>query len=169
MINRVVLVGNLTRDPELKMTPSGVNVASFSIAVSRQYKNANGEREADFINCVAWRGLAETLTRYCKKGSQIAVEGRMQTRNYDAQDGSKRYVTEIVADNIQFLNTRNSSGNGGGQFDNLTPPPVNEPFGGNSMSTNSSQAQNTNTNANNNNNQFNSSSSFDLTDDDLPF
>ncbi len=169
MINRVVLVGNLTRDPELKMTPSGVNVATFSIAVSRQYKNANGEREADFINCVAWRGLAETLSRYCKKGSQIAVEGRMQTRNYDAQDGSKRYVTEVVADNIQFLNTRNSSGNGGNQnqFDNMTPPPVNQPFGGNNNSFGSND--NNAGNNNNNDNQFSANSSFDLTDDDLPF
>lgn len=106
MINRVVLVGNLTRDPELKMTPSGVNVASFSIAVGRQFKNSNGERETDFINCVAWKGLAENLSKYCKKGSQIALEGRMQTRNYEAQDGSKRYATEVVATNIQFLITK---------------------------------------------------------------
>lgn len=108
-MNKVILIGRLTKDPELKTTPNGVSTASFSIAVTRNYTNANGERDADFINCVAWRKQAENLAKYCYKGSQVAVDGRMQVRNYDAQDGTKRYVTEVIADNITFLGSKSSN------------------------------------------------------------
>lgn len=108
-MNKVILIGRLTRDPELRMTQSGIASCNFSLAVQRPFVNQEGQRDADFVNCVVWRKQAENLTKYCQKGSQIAVEGRIQTRNYDAEDGSKRYVTEVVADNITFLGSRNSN------------------------------------------------------------
>ena len=109
MINRVVLVGNLTRDPELRYTPNGVAVTSFTLAVNRTYKNAQGEREADFIPIVAWRQLAELCANYLKKGRQAAVDGRIQTRSYENNEGRRVYVTEVIADNVQFLNSGSSS------------------------------------------------------------
>lgn len=109
-MNKAILIGRLTRDPEMRTTTSGIASTSFTVAISRTYTNQNGEREADFINCVAWRKQAENIAKYCKKGSQVAVEGRIQTRSYDAQDGTKRYVTEVVADNVTFLGTKANSG-----------------------------------------------------------
>ena len=109
-MNKAILIGRLVRDPEMRTTPAGVATTSFTVAVSRTYANQNGEREADFINCVAWRKQAETIAKYFKKGSQIALEGRIQTRSYDAQDGSKRYVTEIIVDNFTFVGSRNEGG-----------------------------------------------------------
>ena len=99
-MNKVILVGNLTKDPELTTTTSGVSVCRFTIAVSRRYVGASGERETDFINIVVWRGQAENCHKYLKKGSKCGVVGTIQTRSYDAQDGSKRYVTEVVADEV---------------------------------------------------------------------
>src|SRR5690625_2484325 len=113
MLNRVVLVGRLTKDPELKYTASGVAVANFTIACNRPYKNQQGENEADFINCVAWRKPAENLANYMKKGGLIGVDGRIQTRSYEGQDGKMVYVTEVVAESIQFLESRQQSGNTG--------------------------------------------------------
>ena len=109
-MNKVILIGRLARDPEMRTTPSGVATTSFTIAVQRNYANAQGDREADFISCVAWRKQAENIAKYCSKGSQVAVEGRIQTRNYDAQDGTKRYVTEIVAEEVEFLSTKSQDG-----------------------------------------------------------
>lgn len=109
-MNKAILIGRLTRDPELRTTTSGISSTSFTVAVSRTYTNQNGERETDFINCVAWRKQAENIAKYCKKGSQVAVEGRIQTRSYDAQDGTKRYVTEVLADNVTFLGAKGTSG-----------------------------------------------------------
>ena len=108
-MNKVILIGRLARDPEMRTTPSGVATTSFTIAVQRNYANAQGDREADFISCVAWRKQAENIAKYCSKGSQVAVEGRIQIRNYDAQDGTKRYVTEVIADNVSFLGGRSTS------------------------------------------------------------
>ena len=105
-MNKVFLIGRLTRDPELRYTGSNTAVATFSIAVNRNYANAQGEREADFINIVVWRKQAENCKNYLNQGSQVAVEGRIQTRNYEDQNGQKRYVTEVVADNVQFLDTK---------------------------------------------------------------
>lgn len=110
-MNRCFLIGNLARDPELATTKSGVSVCRFSLAVTRNFSNADGEREADFLNIIVWRGQAENCHKYLKKGSKCAVTGSIQTRSFDAQDGSKRYVTEIVADNVEFLNSK-SSGDG---------------------------------------------------------
>ena len=109
-MNKAILIGRLTRDPELRTTTSGISSTSFTVAVSRTYTNQNGEIETDFINCVAWRKQAENIAKYCKKGSQVAVEGRIQTRSYDAQDGTKRYVTEVLADNVTFLGAKGTSG-----------------------------------------------------------
>ena len=105
-MNKVILVGRLTKDPEMRTTASGVATTNFTLAVNRNFTNQSGEREADFLTCVAWRRLAETIAKFCTKGSQVAVEGRIQTRSYDAQDGTKRYVTEIMVDNIDFLGSR---------------------------------------------------------------
>lgn len=124
-MNKAILIGRLTRDPELRTTPTGRNVCQFSIAVNRTYTNANGDREADFINCVVWDKQAENLARYQKKGNQIAVEGRIQTRNYDDNNGRRVYVTEVLASSISFLDAKGTS-NGGGSFNNLPEPPVQE-------------------------------------------
>lgn len=109
MINRVVLVGRLTRDPELRYTPSGVAVANFTLAVNRTFTNQQGEREADFINIVVWRKQAENCANYLRKGRLAGVEGRIQTRNYEGNDGKRVYVTEVVADSVQFLEPANAS------------------------------------------------------------
>lgn len=111
MINNVVLVGRTTKDPELRYTPSNVAVATFSLAVNRTFKDANGEREADFINCVIWRQQAEHLANWAKKGALIGITGRIQTRSYENQQGQRVYVTEVVAENFQMLESRNSQGN----------------------------------------------------------
>lgn len=109
-MNNVSLVGRLTRDPELRTISTGSATCSFSIAVNRQFTNANGERETDFINCVVWGRQAENLVKYCTKGSLIAVQGRIQTRNYDGQDGRRIYVTEVAVQNVSFLGSRNNTG-----------------------------------------------------------
>ncbi len=110
-MNKVFLIGRLTRDPELRYTGSNTAVATFSLAVNRNFSNQNGERETDFINIVVWRKQAENVKNYLTQGSQAAVEGRIQTRSYDDNNGQKRYVTEVVADNVEFLGSKNSSNN----------------------------------------------------------
>lgn len=106
MLNRVVLVGRLTKDPDLRYTPNGVPTASFTLAVNRTFTNQNGEREADFINVVVWRKPAENAANFLKKGSLAGVDGRIQTRSYEGQDGKRVYVTEVVADSVQFLDSK---------------------------------------------------------------
>src|SRR5699024_3110752 len=103
MINRVVLVGRLTKDPEYRVTPSGVQVATFTLAINRTFTNQQGEREADFINCVVFRRPAENVNNYLSKGSLAGVEGRLQSRSYENQEGRRVYVTEDVCDSVQFL------------------------------------------------------------------
>ena len=102
-MNKVFLIGNLTRDPELTETANGIAVCRFSIAVSRNYSGADGERKTDFFNCVAWRGLGETVARYVKKGNKIAVSGSIELHNYDDNEGVKRTVVEIVVQDVEFL------------------------------------------------------------------
>jgi single-strand DNA-binding protein len=114
-MNKVVLIGNLTRDPELQTTNGGVSVCRFNLAVSRRFANADGERDADFINVTVWRNQAENCHKYLKKGSKCAVVGRIQTSSYDAPDGSKRYTTDVVADEVEFITSRNS-GDGGESY-----------------------------------------------------
>lgn len=106
MLNSVTLVGRLTKDPELRYTPNNQAVATFSLAVNRNFKSQNGEREADFINCVIWRQQAENLANWAKKGALIGITGRIQTRSYENQQGQRVYVTEVVADNFQLLESR---------------------------------------------------------------
>ncbi len=103
MLNRIILIGRLTRDPELRYTPNGVAVASFTLAVDRPFTNQQGEKAADFIDIVTWRQLAETCANYLGKGRLVAVEGRLQIRSYDAQDGQRRKVAEVVAEMVRFL------------------------------------------------------------------
>ena len=107
-MNKVILVGNLTRDPELQTTSSGVPVCRFSLAISRRYANAEGERGTDFINIIVWRNQAENCAKYLKKGSKVAITGSIQTGSYDAQDGTKRYVTDVVAQEVEFIGSRQS-------------------------------------------------------------
>lgn len=109
-MNRVTLVGRLTKDPELKYTASNIAVISFTVAVDRTYKNANGEKQTDFINCVVWRKQAENMAKYTHKGSLIGIDGRIETRSYD-KDGQKVYVTEVIADSVQFLDTKKTNDN----------------------------------------------------------
>ncbi|EAF3873197.1 single-stranded DNA-binding protein, partial [Listeria monocytogenes] len=112
MMNRVVLVGRLTKDPDLRYTPAGAAVATFTLAVNRPFKNTQGEQEADFINCVVWRKPAENVANFLKKGSMAGVDGRVQTRNYEDKDGKRVFVTEVVAETVQFLEPKNNNTGG---------------------------------------------------------
>jgi len=114
-MNKAILIGNLTKDPELNTTTNGTNVTNFTLAVQRRFKNAQGEYEADFINVIAWRQTAEFVHKYFKKGKKMAVVGNIQTRNYEAQDGTNRYVTEVVADEVEFVERKGSDNSGGTQ------------------------------------------------------
>ncbi|MFC5711630.1 single-stranded DNA-binding protein [Thalassorhabdus alkalitolerans] len=110
MINRVVLVGRLTRDPELRYTPNGVAVTNFGIAVNRPFTNQQGERDADFFNCVTWRKQAENVANYLKKGSMVGIDGRLQSRSFENNEGRRVNVVEVQAENVQFLEPKNASG-----------------------------------------------------------
>lgn len=113
-MNKIFLIGRLTKDPELRYTPSGAAVCSFTLAVDRRFTSQNGEREADFINIVVWNKAAENCAKYLSKGRQTAVEGRLQIRSFDGNDGQRRWVTEVVAENVEFLGSgqsQNSSSN----------------------------------------------------------
>lgn len=109
MLNKVILIGRFTKDIELRSTPQGVSTCSFSLAVERNYQNAEGERSADFINCTAWRGTAEFISKFFQKGSLICVEGSIQTRSWKDNDGNNRYATEVVVDKSYFVESKKSS------------------------------------------------------------
>ncbi|MCJ0969777.1 single-stranded DNA-binding protein [Mammaliicoccus sciuri] len=119
MINRTVLVGRLVRDPEYRTTPSGVQVATFTLAVNRTFTNQQGEREADYINCVVFRKTAENVNQYLSKGKLAGIDGRLQSRSYDNKEGQKVFVTEVVCDNVQFLEPKDSQ-NGSNSYQNGT-------------------------------------------------
>lgn len=168
MINNVVLVGRMTRDAELRYTPSNQAVATFTLAVNRNFKNQNGEREADFINCVIWRQQAENLVNWAKKGTLVGVTGRIQTRNYENQQGQRVYVTEVIADNFQILESRatregQSGGSYNGGFDN------NSSLDGSSNGGFSSQSSQQTPNFGRDESPFGNSNPMDISDDDLPF
>jgi single-strand DNA-binding protein len=112
VLNRVVLIGRLTKDPELRYTPNGVAVASFTLAVDRTYKNAQGDRETDFIPCVVFRQLAELCANYLSKGKLAAVDGRIQVRTFEGQDGQRRWVTEVLGENVRFLSPKDNTNTG---------------------------------------------------------
>ena len=111
MINRAILVGRLTRDPELRYTQGGAAVANFTVAVNRTFTNAQGKREADFINCIIWRKAAENFVNFTNKGSLVGIDGRLQTRNYENKQGQRVYVTEVVVENFSLLESRNDAEN----------------------------------------------------------
>lgn len=111
-MNKAILIGNLTKDPELRTTPSGVNVCTFSIAVNRRRANQNGDRETDYFNIMAWRELGDICAKHLAKGRKACVEGEIQTRSYDDKNGVKRYVTEIKADNVEFLTPKDAAASG---------------------------------------------------------
>lgn len=126
-MNKAILIGRLTRDPELKFTAgSGVAVTTFTLAVDRNFKNKDGQREADFINIVAYNKLAETMANYLKKGRLIAVSGRIETRTYEGNDGQKRYFTDVVVEDFQFLEKREGAGN-------MSPRPASESISNNDI------------------------------------
>lgn len=132
MLNNVVLVGRMTRDAELRYTPQNQAVATFSLAVNRNFKNQNGERDADFINCVIWRQQAENLANWAKKGALIGITGRIQTRSYENQQGQRVYVTEVVAEKFQLLENQKERGNQQ-PVDNQPDFGRNEPMNANPM------------------------------------
>ncbi|EJG5175950.1 single-stranded DNA-binding protein [Staphylococcus pseudintermedius] len=145
MLNRVVLVGRLTKDPEFRTTQSGVEVATFTLAVNRNYKNKNGEQQADFINCIVFRKQAENVNNYLNKGNLAGVDGRLQSRSYENQEGRRVFVTEVVCDSVQFLESKNNNqSNNQSQQQRGQAPAQDNPF----------------TNANN---------PIDIDDEDLPF
>ena len=155
-MNKVFLIGRLTRDPELRYTDANIPVCRFSIAVNRNYSNQNGERDADFINISVWRKQAENIKNYLRKGSQVAIDGRIQTSSYE-KDGVRRYNTEVVADNVQFLDTRNggiTGGNDNSGFEDVAPSDFSS-----SMSTTEVKSD-----------PFaDFGASFEISDDELPF
>ena len=118
-MNKVMLTGRLVKDPELRRTNTDIPVVQFTLAVNRQFANREGERQADFINCVIWRQQAETFAKYLRKGSLIAVEGQIQTRSYDDPSGAKRYITEVVTDRFEFLETKGTSQNREGGYSDI--------------------------------------------------
>ena len=152
MINRVILVGRLTKDPSLKYTPQGTPTCSFTLAVNRTFTNQQGEKETDFINVVVWRRQAENAANYLKKGNLAGVDGRIQTRNFEGQDGKRVYITEVVAESVQFL----------------------EPKGSHSQGNTNTSSNNSNANTGNytkiEDDPFSSNGqTIDISDDDLPF
>ena len=165
MLNRVILIGRLTRDPELRYTPAGVAVTQFTIAVDRPFSNQGGEREADFIPVVTWRQLAETCANYLRKGRLTAVEGRIQVRNYDNNEGKRVYVTEVIADNVRFLESGNREGGGSREEAQGSGG-----FGGGGIGGGSGQGSNRTTSRSNNQDPFSDDGKpIDISDDDLPF
>lgn len=124
-MNKVFLIGRLTKDPDIRYTGSNIAVASFTLAVDRSFTNQNGEVDADFIKITVWRKQAENVGKYLKKGSQIAVDGRIQTGSYDDPNGQKVYTTEVVANNVQFLDTKSSREGNNGSFNNDSNTDVN--------------------------------------------
>lgn len=158
-MNKVLLTGRLTRDPELRSTTSGLEVTSFSIAVNRNFKNKEGNIEADFFNVSVFGKQAENVAKYCFKGSQVGVEGRLQSRSYEAQDGTKRYVTDVVADRVEFLSPKKDNNQGyvadNNYMDQIPEPPM--------------DVQTKEIEIPNENPYENFGNEIAITDDDLPF
>lgn len=148
MLNRVVLVGRLTKDPEFRTTPSGVDVATFTLAVNRNFKSKNGEQQADFINCVVFRKQAENVNNYLNKGSLAGVDGRLQSRSYENKEGQRVFVTEVVCDSVQFLEPKNAQASNNNQSNNEVQ-----------QREKALQSEN----------PFNNSNNFDMDDSSLPF
>ncbi|MCJ0933657.1 single-stranded DNA-binding protein [Mammaliicoccus sciuri] len=170
MINRVVLVGRLTKEPEYRVTPSGVQVATFTLAINRTFTNQNGERQADFINCVVFRTPAENVNKYLNKGNLAGVEGRIQSRSYENNEGKRVFVTEVVCDSVQFLEPKSNNQH----QSNYQPPQYNQQQGYQQQNyqqpNNYQQPQNNQYQAPQQHNPFtNANGPIDINDDDLPF
>ena len=148
MLNKVILIGRTTKDVDLRRTTSGTAVSTFTLAVENRFVQKDGQNTADFISCVAWNNTAEFLDKYVKKGSLVSIEGRIQTRNYDNKDGNRVYVTEVVAENVRMLGSRNSDRSTGNSYDDYEP------------------VSSTRTN---NDYESQVDVSYDISDDDLPF
>ncbi|MDT6953192.1 single-stranded DNA-binding protein [Companilactobacillus alimentarius] len=153
MINRAILVGRLTRDPELRYTANGAAVANFTVAVNRTFKNAQGEREADFINCIIWRKAAENFANFTKKGSLVGIEGRIQTSSYENQQGQKVYRTDVNVDNFSLLESKNERNSNNDQ----------------KKSINSSNGYSNSNDNQTNGDPFADGKQVDISDSDLPF
>lgn len=159
MINRVVLVGRLTKNPELKYTPNGVAVTTFNLAVNRPFKKQDGEQEADFIPIVVWRKQAESAANFLNKGSMAGIDGRIQTRNYENNEGRRIYVTEVIADSVQFLEPKGTHSS--------NQSSIQDDYSSGSKNTGTSQTQSTQPSLDD---PFaNDSNPIDISDDDLPF
>lgn len=163
MINSTTLVGRLTKDPELRTTPSGVEVANFILAVNRTFTNQNGEREADFINCIVFRKQAVNVNQYLSKGKLAGIVGRLQTRSYENKEGQKVYVTEVVCDNVRFLEPKDSQ-NDSNSYQNGTNYQKSNNYSQNNQNVQKGQNK---TKYDQQNNPFTNGSQ--LNDDDLPF
>lgn len=161
-MNKVFLIGRLTRDPELRYTGNNTAVASFTVAVNRTYTNAAGEREADFINVVVWRKQAENVKNYLSQGSQVAIEGRLQVRNYDDQNGQRRYVTEVIADNVEFIGSKKDNNQQSSNVNNMqSAEPTPYDFKEETSSTNGTDISN--------DPYKDFGASIEISDDELPF
>lgn len=152
MINRVILTGRLTKDPELRVTQNQMQICNFTLAINRKFKDANGETQADFINCIAFKKTAEIIKQYLTKGSLTGVEGRLQSRSYENKEGQRVFVTEVIVDNVTFLESNNNNSNNNNQYQ---------------QNNYQQQQYNQQTNVTTGNNPFSNSDS--VTDEDLPF
>ena len=166
MMNSVCLVGRMTRDAELKYTGNNIAVASFSLAVNRNFKDANGERETDFINCVIWRQQAENLANWAKKGALIGITGRIQTRSYENQQGQRVYVTEVVAENFQMLESRAAREGGNANQGNTSGAFGNDGYAG---PYGQQAPQQQGPNFARDSSPYGNANPMDITSDDLPF
>ncbi|CAM3808054.1 single-stranded DNA-binding protein [Alkalicoccus chagannorensis] len=172
MLNRVVLVGRLTKDPELRYTGNGIPVATFTLAVNRPFSNKQGEREADFINTVVWRKQAENVANYLKKGSMAGVDGRIQTRSFDNNEGKRIFMTEVVAESVQFLEPRGASSQQGGGQQSGAPAGQQGGYGdqGGYGGPQQGSGSGTSNQGSSNNDPFaGEGKPIDIDDDDLPF
>lgn len=178
MLNRAVLTGRLTKDPEVQYTANGTPVLSFTLAVDRQFRNKQGDRDADFINCVIWRKSAENFANFTHKGALVGIDGRIQTRNYENNQGQRVYVTEVVVDNFALLEPRRQGNNGGGQYNggqqynggNLSYGRGNN-YGGNNQGQNNGYGNNNYGGGYGNNDYQNNNhgGAVEINDDSLPF
>lgn len=159
-INNVVLVGRMTKDPELKYTQSGVAVTRFTLAVNRPFTNQQGQREADFVNCVTWRKQAENTANFLRKGSLTGIEGRIQTSNFEGKDGNRVFMTEVVVDSVQFLEPKNS---------NTGNSPNNQNSGGNQQGGTNTPSQQQSNNQTHDDPFSTGGGPIEVSDDDLPF
>jgi single-strand DNA-binding protein len=168
MINRAVLIGRLTRDAELRYTQGGTAVAQFTLAVNRSFTNQNGEREADFINCVIWRKPAENFSKFTHKGSQVGIEGRIQTRHYENTEGRRIYLTEVIVDNFSLLEKKSDSDNS--QPDSQQTPSRQQSSSKKANARDKQQAPSRTATSNPQNDPFAANGDkIDISDDDLPF